>query len=80
MATPETVKNKFEFTCGRLIRKQVEGEMRRLAFFFDLELDLRETKGLLESSFYGAVSGDAGKMDQFYKAWKQYLAQFEEGL
>lgn len=74
---PVDAEAKVEFICGRLLRKRAEGGMRRLAFLFNLQLDLREIKGWLESSFYGKLRGSKEDLAAFRKAWKQQLEQFE---
>ena len=48
---------KFTFTAGLLLRGKIVRDLERFCFENDLKLDLRESKGWLESQYLVKITG-----------------------
>ena len=57
METSPKAQYKFTFTAGLLLRGTIVRDLERFCFENDLELDLRESKGWLESQYLVKISG-----------------------
>lgn len=55
---------KFTYVAGLLIRRQVRQELERMCFKHNLDLDLKESKGLLETEYLVKITG----LDHIIKA------------
>lgn len=69
---------RMTFTCGALLRRHVVRELRRSAIEYEVQLELHEDKGWLDSFFDGSVSGQEENVDAWVAAAKDYSARLEK--
>jgi len=55
---PETAKLTFRYTAGALIRNKIKREFEKICFDHDLELNIREVKGIFDSDYFVKITGN----------------------
>ena len=69
---------KFTLTLGALIRRKVISEIKSACFRYDLDIDVQESKGLLESDYLIKISGDSDKVERLKTAMGKWFKSLED--
>jgi hypothetical protein len=67
---------KFSLVAGLLIRGTIRRGLKLLAFSHDIDLEIEEERGLIESVFLIKGEGENEKTRQFIEAVKSWTLEF----
>lgn len=69
---------KFNFTAGIIIRSNVVGFIKDIAFMYDLECSLDEDKNWLDSNYRVKLIGKSDKLTQAVKRINNYFEALDD--
>jgi len=72
------IRFKFPLTAGVFVRRGIRRNLRALAFDCDLEMNLQEEKGFIDSLFLVTVWGSEHDVSRFRSLLKNQLQIFQE--
>ena len=69
---------KFRYTAGILIRGQIRRELERICFDYNLELNINESKGFLDTECFVQIKGDDSVLASLSPAIENWMKGIAE--